>query len=75
MQEITLSDVRRTAELDPPQSRECRQCTEEKLWQEANDAGLILLDQTNDSKYRYYQFKNCAHKQKISTANVRTNSF
>ena len=74
LQEITLSDVRRTAELDPPKSRECKQCIEEKLSQEAKAAHLILIGSVDDSDYRLYRFRSCNHKQKIQTGMVRINS-
>lgn len=53
----------------------CKSCTLERLKQEADLAGLELLELTDSCYYAIYKFKECGHIQKIQRSNVRTGSF
>ena len=43
----------------------------ERLEQEAETAGLILVDAGRNKAYRLYRFTNCGHQQEIATSAVR----
>ena len=51
----------------------CNSCLQERLIEEAQNAGLTLLGKGKNKNYRSYQFKDCGHEQEFSTNNVRKN--
>lgn len=66
-QVIAAGDVRRNL-------FKCQTCLLEKLRNEANNAGLELLEKINGSTARY-KFMCCGHEQLVATNNVRRNLF
>jgi len=49
----------------------CESCFQNKLAEEAKDAGLTLLGPGRNKNYRLYRFNNCKHEQNIGTGHVR----
>jgi hypothetical protein len=52
----------------------CQTCLHEKLEQEANAAGIILLGSGRDKSYRRYQLP-CSHIREIGNYSVRKGGF
>lgn len=53
----------------------CRQCLEEKLENEAEQAGLKLIGQGKNHHYRMYEISSCHHQQEMEISNVRNGQF
>ena len=63
-QEFQITHVRKN-------NFKCNICFYNKLKEDAEKAGLILLNRTSKSPKRFYQFSNCKHIQEISISHVR----
>jgi len=67
-QEIATGAVRK-------KSVRCRRCLLEKLAKDATAAGLTLVGEGKNTKYRLCRFNDCGHKQEIATSNIRSQLF
>ncbi|MFY8272592.1 hypothetical protein AAEU32_00355 [Pseudoalteromonas sp. SSDWG2] len=79
--EYKFKDCGHMQELSPARVRDnqfrCQTCLSDRLKQEAEKVGLILIGEAKEKAkgYRTYEFKNCGHTQVIDIGCVRNNSF
>lgn len=73
VEELSIMNIRKSSKKEG--SYTCKKCLEEQYKQEAEDAGLILLDKDSPEKKRAYIFKDCNHEQEIAIYNVRIKNF
>lgn len=68
-QEILVAAVRKGRGFS------CQACKQEKLINEAKDAGLELLGNASKSSKRKYRYLECGHVEELFTSSVRSRSF
>lgn len=61
--EFTLSAVRN-------KQIACRTCLNDRIQQEAKDAGLTVIANGKNTSYRLYEFDTCGHKKEFTFSNI-----